>query len=82
MAVFGFVYIWYLMVVLLLEIWFEYRKDFVIWSQEKKVFLKLFYKNTFFRCDNISENALKLDDKIGKFITIIGIHLLFYCMVM
>src|SRR3989338_3674886 len=29
MAMFGFVYGWYLMVVLLLEIWFDYRKDIV-----------------------------------------------------
>src|SRR5512133_3471464 len=27
MAMFGFVYAWYLTVVLLLEIWFDYRKD-------------------------------------------------------
>jgi predicted membrane protein len=27
MAMFGFVYAWYLMVVLLLEVWFDYRKD-------------------------------------------------------
>ncbi|HAM54504.1 MAG TPA: polysulfide reductase, partial [Candidatus Rokubacteria bacterium] len=27
MAMFGFVYAWYLMAVLLLEIWFEYRRD-------------------------------------------------------
>src|SRR5512138_1939821 len=32
MAIFGFVYLWYLMVVLLLEIWFDYRKDMVIWA--------------------------------------------------
>lgn len=36
MAMFGFVYAWYLMVVLLLEIWFDYRKDIVLWSQQKK----------------------------------------------
>ncbi len=35
MAIFGFVYLWYLMVVLLLEIWFDYRYDMVIWSQQK-----------------------------------------------
>ena len=34
MAMFGFVYAWYLMAVLLLELWFDYRKDFVIWSQQ------------------------------------------------
>src|SRR3990172_12440458 len=34
MAMFGFVYLWYLMAVLLLELWFEYRKDLVVWSNE------------------------------------------------
>ena len=29
MAMFGFVYAWYLMLVLLLEIWFDYRADIV-----------------------------------------------------
>src|SRR5512136_1525740 len=30
MAMFGFVYLWYLMVVLVLEIWFDYRRDIVL----------------------------------------------------
>ena len=34
MAIFGFVYLWYLMVVLLLELWFDYRRDLVLWSQQ------------------------------------------------
>ena len=34
MAIFGFVYAWYLMAVLLLELWFDYRQDFVKWSQD------------------------------------------------
>ena len=29
MAMFGFVYLWYLMVVLLMEIWLDYRQDIV-----------------------------------------------------
>src|SRR5579864_3911547 len=33
MAMFGFVYLWYLMVVLLMEIWLDYRKDIVVLSQ-------------------------------------------------
>src|ERR1043165_8062653 len=33
MAMFGFVYAWYLMAVLLLELWFDYRQDFVAWSK-------------------------------------------------
>src|SRR4051795_8610927 len=33
MAMFGFVYLWYLTVVLLLEIWLDYRRDIVLKSQ-------------------------------------------------
>src|SRR5579864_4727987 len=32
MAMFGFVYLWYLLAVLLLEIWLDYRKDIVEWA--------------------------------------------------
>src|ERR1700693_5062218 len=35
MAMFGFVYLWYLMVVLLLEIWLDYRKDIVLFSKSR-----------------------------------------------
>ena len=35
MAMFGFVYAWYLMGVLLLEIWFEYRQDLVLGQQAR-----------------------------------------------
>ena len=36
MAMFGFVYAWYLMGVLLLELWFDYRKDLVTWARAAK----------------------------------------------
>jgi Ni/Fe-hydrogenase subunit HybB-like protein len=36
MAMFGFVYAWYLMVVLLLEIWFDYRKDLIWWARAER----------------------------------------------
>ena len=36
MAMFGFVYGWYLMGVLLLEVWFEFRQDLVILSQRAR----------------------------------------------
>lgn len=36
MAMFGFVYAWYLLVVLLIEIYFDYRKDIVEWAKTKK----------------------------------------------
>src|SRR6476646_4414734 len=33
MAMFGFVYLWYLMAVLLLEIWLDYRREIVLLAQ-------------------------------------------------
>jgi Ni/Fe-hydrogenase subunit HybB-like protein len=73
MAMFGFVYAWYLMVVLLLEIWFDYRKDIVIWSKEKKGLSKYIYKILTLGSTDISKVALRFDDKVGRIITVIGI---------
>src|SRR5678810_936393 len=40
MAIFGFVYLWYLMVVLLLEVWFDYRKELVLMAGRSKGVMK------------------------------------------
>ena len=34
MAMFGYVYLWYLMAVLTFEIWLDYRRDIVLLSQK------------------------------------------------
>ena len=73
MAMFGFVYAWYLMVVLLLEIWFDYRKELVTWSKERKGLTRIFYRILALGTTDISPKALALDDRIGRIITIIGI---------
>lgn len=73
MAIFGFIYLWYLLVVLLLEIWFDYRYDLVRWSQEKKGILKWVYKVLTLGVTDVSPRLLKWDDKLGYIITIIGI---------
>jgi Ni/Fe-hydrogenase subunit HybB-like protein len=73
MAMFGFVYLWYLMVVLLLEIWLDYRKDIVLLSRSSTGFMKLIYRLLTLGSQNISEEALRIDDKLGYIITIIGI---------
>ena len=73
MAMFGFVYAWYLMVVLLFEIWFDYRKDMVIWSGEKKGIMKFAYRILTFGVTDISKKSVLFDNKIGRVITIIGI---------
>src|SRR5574342_468953 len=41
MAMFGFVYLWYLMVVLIVEIWLDYRKDIVRLADETKGWRRL-----------------------------------------
>jgi predicted membrane protein len=73
MAIFGFVYLWYLTVVLLLEIWFDYRQSMVIWSNEKKGVMKWIYKILTLGVNDISPTALKWDRKLGYIITVVGI---------
>jgi Ni/Fe-hydrogenase subunit HybB-like protein len=73
MAMFGFVYLWYLMAVLLLEIWLDYRRDIVLKSQSASGVTRLIYRFLTLGSDNISERALRIDDRLGYFITLIGI---------
>jgi len=73
MAMFGFVYLWYLMAVLLLEIWLDYRRDIVVMAQSSTGLKKLLYRVLSLGSDNISEGALRVDDRVGWIITLIGI---------
>ena len=73
MAMFGFIYLWYLMVVLVLEIWLDYRRDIVLLSRSGTGFLRLVYKAMTLGSDNISERSLHIDERVGYIITIIGI---------
>jgi Ni/Fe-hydrogenase subunit HybB-like protein len=73
MAMFGFVYLWYLMVVLLMEIWLDYRKDIVSRAESDAGIKKWLYKVLTLGSKNISPAALRIDDKVGYFITLIGI---------
>ena len=73
MAMFGYVYLWYLMAVLVFEIWLDYRRDIVILSQQSKGLLRVIYKIMTLGSSNISERALRIDDKVGWIVTLIGI---------
>jgi len=73
MAMFGFVYLWYLMAVLLLEIWLDYRRDIVLKSQSSTGIARLIYRFLTFGSSNISERSLRIDDRLGYTITLIGI---------
>jgi Ni/Fe-hydrogenase subunit HybB-like protein len=73
MAMFGFVYLWYLMAVLLLEIWLDYRRDIVVKSQTSTGVARTIYRVLTFGSSNISERSLRIDERLGYFITLIGI---------
>ncbi|MFZ0890589.1 MAG: NrfD/PsrC family molybdoenzyme membrane anchor subunit [Candidatus Binataceae bacterium] len=73
MAMFGFVYAWYLMVVLLLEIWFAYRKDLILWAARERFPLRWIYKALALFSADTSPAAIEFDHKAAKFITVIGI---------
>ncbi|KKN60530.1 hypothetical protein LCGC14_0531090 [marine sediment metagenome] len=73
MAMFGFVYAWYLMAVLLLEIWFDYRKDLIMWADKEKGLRRLIKRIITLFSTDTSERAVKFDKKAVKIITIIGI---------
>jgi Ni/Fe-hydrogenase subunit HybB-like protein len=73
MAMFGYVYLWYLMAVLVFEIWLDYRRDIVILSQQSKGLLRVIYKIMTLGSSNISERSLRIDDKVGWIVTLIGI---------
>jgi Ni/Fe-hydrogenase subunit HybB-like protein len=73
MAMFGFVYAWYLMVVLLLEIWFDFRRDFVRWARASHGFRRWFYYALTLGATDLSPRAIHFDESAGRWITIIGI---------
>jgi Ni/Fe-hydrogenase subunit HybB-like protein len=73
MAMFGFVYLWYLMAVLVLEIWLDYRKDIVLTARASRGWKRTLYRALALGSDNIDAGALRLDDRLGRFLTIIGI---------
>ena len=73
MAMLGYVYLWYLMAVLVLEIWLDYRRDIVHLSQSSKGLLRLVYKVMTLGSSNISERSLAIDERVGWIVTLVGI---------
>ena len=73
MAMFGFVYLWYLMAVLLMEIWFDYRADLVRWRRSEKGIMKLVHWVISLGSRDVSPAAVAFDRKAVQFITIVGI---------
>jgi Ni/Fe-hydrogenase subunit HybB-like protein len=73
MAMFGFVYLWYLTVVLLVEIWLEYREDIVRFAQTRTGARRWIYKALTLGSENISAASRRIDDQVGYVVTVIGI---------
>jgi Ni/Fe-hydrogenase subunit HybB-like protein len=73
MAMFGFVYAWYIMAVLLLELWFDYRRDLVVWGREVPGLRGWIYRVMTVGVTDLSPKALRLDEKMCDAITIIGV---------
>ena len=73
MAMFGFIYAWYLMVVLLLEIWFDYRKDLIQWAAGETGLRRFLHRVLTLGATDLSERSLSFDRGAGKLITLVGI---------
>jgi len=73
MAMFGFVYAWYLMAVLLIEIWFEWRGDLIALARSSAFPLNTVYKVLSLFSTDTSEAAFAFDRKAIQFITIVGV---------
>jgi Ni/Fe-hydrogenase subunit HybB-like protein len=73
MAMFGFVYLWYLLAVLLTEIWLDYRGDIVRLAQSSRGPVKWIYAALTLGSYNVSPASRRIDDRVGWAVTLIGI---------
>jgi Ni/Fe-hydrogenase subunit HybB-like protein len=73
MAMFGFVYLWYLMGVLLIEVWLEYREQLVLMARAATGPLKALYRALSLFSNDVSPQAVAWDHRASKVVTIIGI---------
>jgi len=73
MAMFGFVYAWYLMAVLLLEIWFVHRTDMISMAEERRGAMRFVYRALSLFSRDTSEEGAAFDRSALKVITVVGI---------
>ncbi len=73
MAMFGFVYAWYLMAVLLLEIWFVYRTDMIALAERHTGVMRIVYRALSLFSTDTSERGVAFDHSALRVITIVGI---------
>ena len=73
MAMFGYVYLWYLMAVLVFEIWLDYRRDIVLLAESSRGWKRLLYRVMTLGSNNISPRSLHIDERVGWIVTLVGI---------
>jgi Ni/Fe-hydrogenase subunit HybB-like protein len=73
MAMFGFVYLWYLLGVLLIEVWLEYREQLVLMAREMRGLKRLVYRALSLWSNDVSPEAVAWDHRASKIVTVIGI---------
>jgi Ni/Fe-hydrogenase subunit HybB-like protein len=73
MAMFGFVYLWYLLGILLIEVWLEYRQQLVLMAREASGLKKLLYRALSLFSNDVSAEAVAWDHRVSKIVTVIGI---------
>ena len=73
MAMFGYVYLWYLMAVLVFEIWLDYRRDIVVLAEKSHGLMRLIYRAMTLGSSNISPRSLHIDERVGWIVTLVGI---------
>jgi Ni/Fe-hydrogenase subunit HybB-like protein len=73
MAIFGFEYAWYLLAVVLLVVYFEFRRDMVLAKRKSGPIMKFVYTLLTLGVDDISPKMLAFDDRAEKFCAVIGV---------
>ncbi len=73
MAMFGFVYLWYLMAVLLVEIWLEFRPEIVDGALHDTTWRRPIYRVLTLGSYNVSERSRAIDSKVSYVVTVLGI---------
>src|SRR5205807_4215315 len=64
---------WYLMAVLVFEIWLDYRRDIVLLSETTTGWRRLVYTVMTLGSNNISPRSLAIDHKVGWIVSVVGI---------
>jgi Ni/Fe-hydrogenase subunit HybB-like protein len=73
MAIFGFEYAWYLLAVVLLVVYFAWRKDMVLAKRKSGPIMRFVYTILTLGVDDISPKMLAFDDRAERFCAVIGV---------